>query len=342
MRCLCIQPGKKTCQPGIVCRPGEGRRGWAIWCVVVVFPLAATAALVRAQAPQITIGDVNRVTDQADAAIEWFLGRSRDIRLRFDYADRFLTGDDREQMAQWVRSAGERLAEATETLRGYCRQIEAYEGDDWDRRFGVTGLWRKARDQAERFAWLGWRVDYWQALTLEEGSRNKRLRDIISRCIARPEGLDHPHVRLLHARCLSRLSNEATSRGRARDSLTELLDTYRAEKRPPDATYFHAAINRLDLLDHVTPASIREVLTTLQRTALAEDLEIQLRLAFLELRRTRPRSDYALQEVVQRSASARSFVGQVVLDDWLDRLSRNELTSSYVLSQGSFQRNLAL
>lgn len=308
---------------------------------IVVLLLAVVAGL-RAQAPQITLDDVQRVTDRADEAAEDFFARSREIRLRFHYQDRFLTERDREQMAQGARSAGETLAQAAATLQDYCRRIESYDGDDWDRRFGVTGLWRGAHTSAERFAGLACRVDYWRALTLENPARNERLADVIARCTARADGQEDPAACVLRAQCLSRLANHPTARDQANRLLAEVLEAYRSERRPPDATYFHAAITRLGLLDRVDSPLIREVLTALQRTALADDMDILLRLAFLELRCVRPRSDHVLQEVLGRSPAAGSFVGRVVLDDWLDRFSRSELTGSYILDRTPLERRLAL
>ncbi|HEV58549.1 MAG TPA: hypothetical protein ENN87_13825 [Phycisphaerales bacterium] len=308
----------------------------------IVVLLLSVVAGTRAQAPQITIEDVQRVTDRADEAAEGFFARSREIRLRFHYQDRFLTDGDREQMAQWARPAGETLVQAAATLHDYCRRIEAYEGDDWDRRFGVTGLWRRAHAAAERFTWLICRVDYWWALTRENPTRDERLADVIARCTSYADGEQDPTVCLLRAQCLSRLADHPTARDQASRLLAETLEAYRSERRPPDATYFHAAITRLGLLDRVDSTLIREVLTALQRTALADDPDILLRLAFLELRCVRPRSDHVLQEVLRRSPEAGSFVGRVVLDDWLDRFSRNELTGSYILDRTPLERRLAL
>jgi len=324
--------------------------GASVALVVLAVSSARVAAAV--QAPRVDGETIRRIVAGADEAAKAFFQDSRSVRLRFDYRGDFLTQQDRQSMGRWARGAGKTLADAARRLGEYCRQMEAYEGDDWDLRFGVTGVWRRAHVAAERFERLRCRVDYWLALTLEPDRRDALLGEVVDRCRkvgwvddnAGPaaNGDVDPAMALLCAQCLAQQRNDPSARQRAMKILTDLIAWYRRQRIPPDTTYFAAAIEQLGLLDWAEPGQIEDVRLALERSATADDPGILIRLAFVELRRSRPRSDRLLQGLVDRRPELAGFVGRAVLDDWVERFRLGMLTPAEVSGRTVLEQRLAL
>jgi hypothetical protein len=87
--------------------------------------------------------DINNLSVQAREASEEFFRLSHLIRQEYEFAGRFFGDGRRETMHRLAVKAHDTLAEIEDKQRNFKQAIEDYEGDDWEEKFGSTGLWRK-------------------------------------------------------------------------------------------------------------------------------------------------------------------------------------------------------
>ena len=63
--------------------------------------------------------------------------------MQYEYSGKFLTQEDKENLRKLAKRASDDLHTIAENLQKLKQQIEDYQGEDWDERYGVTGLWQK-------------------------------------------------------------------------------------------------------------------------------------------------------------------------------------------------------
>ncbi|GAH68049.1 unnamed protein product, partial [marine sediment metagenome] len=90
-----------------------------------------------------TAEDINNLAETARLTADTFMRESFQLRMQYELSGRFLRQEDKENLHKLAKSADDRLQAIAESQRKLKKQIEDYQGDDWDNRYGSTGLWRK-------------------------------------------------------------------------------------------------------------------------------------------------------------------------------------------------------
>ncbi|MBN1126506.1 MAG: hypothetical protein JXA82_15985 [Sedimentisphaerales bacterium] len=273
---------------------------------------------------------------------EQFFRDTTELRLRYEYADRFIHETDQEKMRALSRECREKLKEIYNTQTSAKEFIEAYEGDDWDVRFGVTGLWRKLHSDSNRTAWLLCKTDYWFAISGNAPDRHAILDQIIQTCRQNTDVFDPHHALLLTAQAQIQLSVQNPGLLRLAElTLMELLTRYAENKNLPDEVYFRAVMLRLKLEGKATSDQIARLAAGLAKTKWYDDPELNIMLVFLELR-FGDSSDRQLVEVLDRIPHVRPLIAGVLLDGLTRHFQEDTLTTSVLQEMTPLQLGLAL
>lgn len=114
---------------------------------------------------------------------EEFWVRSAPARLTFLCLGRF-ADDEQKKILFETTSSSVRQAEALlENLARQITQMEQYTGEDWESRFGQTGLWSAAQQGLLRGRYLKTLFQFWSALCAE-GQKQTLLTQVIEDCKA--------------------------------------------------------------------------------------------------------------------------------------------------------------
>ncbi len=280
--------------------------------------------------------EVRSLGDSAVSGATTFFGKSLTLRLAYEYAGRFLSAADKTQLHDLALGASQALGQIQEDQSRIKADIEAYEGDDWDRRYGVTGLWRKLHSDVAYTTLLKCRVDYYLAIASGQEQRQTILEDIISTLGKGNRDMPSRGLRLLTAQTLVALGSmtepagptEPSGEVRASQILNGLLDEYLAQAIAPDRIYFDAAMLRIALNRSATAEQLAELTLLLDRTSLADDLELNLRLVFtcFSLSLNPQYGEEVLNRTVKKFGRAKNFLARTILDDMTRLLRENRFT----------------
>ena len=97
--------------------------------------------------------------------VDNFMRDSVQYRLSYFYQNRFCNDSDKEQLRILSEKASKELAALESACRLEKKRIEEYSGDDWDIKFGVTGLWRQTVSDLNNAVQLKDKIDYFVDLS---------------------------------------------------------------------------------------------------------------------------------------------------------------------------------
>ncbi len=91
--------------------------------------------------------DVNLLTELSQLTADVFYQETLETRMAFEFSDDFFTEEDKLLLYTNAQRTLDHLTDVSRQLNDIKNKIEAHQGDDWEQRFGRTGLWRKVSQQ---------------------------------------------------------------------------------------------------------------------------------------------------------------------------------------------------
>jgi hypothetical protein len=206
--------------------------------VVFFFPACADSSdtLPAAEDIEALAGDVRLTT-------ETFMQQSFKLRMGYEYSGKFLVQDDRENLHKLAKSASDSLAAIAKRQNRLKQQIEDYQGNDWDKRYGSTGLWRKLSSDLYITNLNKSEIDYYLALTVEQSPLNKTIMGVREQIISLDTAERSANSQLLRAKILALAKIDSAWQILAMDILNSLM----AQPGVPDPIYFQATIEKIKL-----------------------------------------------------------------------------------------------
>ena len=90
-----------------------------------------------------TAEKINELSQKAKIVSESFFSQTFEIRMQYEYSGRFLNQQDKDTLYKSAEKASAELERIANDQNDLKSKIENYQDDDWEARFGQTGLWRK-------------------------------------------------------------------------------------------------------------------------------------------------------------------------------------------------------
>lgn len=281
-----------------------------------------------------TAEDINSLTEKARQTTDTFIQKSFQLRMAYQYSSKFLTRRDKEQLNTLATRAGDQLLAIEASQRKIKQQIEDYQGDDWDDRYGSTGLWRKLSADLYLTAEYKGQIDFYLALTARQPQRNKILHKILTQIEVSDTTYHSAELQLLRARIYSLLSQTDSS---YKPLATQEFNLLMVRSDVRHSTAFRTAIETIRLFGPTVPEKLNTIAENIAKSRCKDDIELVLSLAFLQ-RRYEPES---LKKTVQTWPQIEDFLSSLALSDLSNRVKENRFTKQYLQQLSVFEADLA-
>jgi hypothetical protein len=145
---------------------------WSVLSILFLFPLLVFADDLP------TDDEIDLLAQKARQTAGDFYENTFEIRMRYEYAGRFLDPNDKVKLLELSVQAAADLEKIAQDQNNLKKQIEDYQGDDWEIKFGQTGLWRNLDYAVCETSFNKLQIQYYQALSSQLKTGTELLRNI--------------------------------------------------------------------------------------------------------------------------------------------------------------------
>jgi hypothetical protein len=251
-------------------------------------------------------GDADSLATQAMYIFNKFTQASVELRLGYEYRQDFSSDSQREKLHELAQKTGTELDDVLESQKKIKNRIESYNGDDWDRKYGDTGMWRVVCSDIYKSTLLRCRLSYYEAIASGHVERARICESVIEQLSVVPESV---HVMLIKADVYALLGRTDESSGKLAG---ELYRTILKKQDVACAMRYSAQIGLAKLNHPQSPRVLDELAADLEHSTCRGDFELAMTLGFLQRRLG---STAILEKTVSRWPQTREFFGGLVLSD---------------------------
>ena len=305
-----------------------------VFCIAFLLLFLPPAYAEIAAAPP-TAEDVNSLSQMAKLTMDDFMQQSFPIRLRYEFSGLFSTIEDKDNLHKITKRAGDHLEAIAKSQSELNDRIEEYQGPDWDRRYGVTGLWRKLFSHIYTTDLTKCEIDFYLALASDQPRRDELLHQILTRLDLRDRMYSSTGSRLLRAKVFNLLSQADPA---YKPLAIEQFDLILALADKPDAIYFRALLEKIKLVGLTEPNQLEAIDVELAKSTCANDLELPLSLAFLQRRLNQPQ---ALKKTISLWPQIEDPLGFLILADYSRLITSGRLDKHALEQTDVFEIELA-
>jgi tetratricopeptide (TPR) repeat protein len=288
--------------------------------------------------------DVNQLARQSKQTSDDFFSRTFEIRMRYEYFGRFNDPCDKDRLRNLARTAADDLDRIANDQLTLKQSIESYQKDDWETRFGQTGLWRRLAADLLKTTLTRLEVQYYLALGFDQPSQTDILHQILTQLDTLQNLGRSPYWHLLKAKTLALL---ATTDPTYQPLAKKQLDTVLAQTDVPCPAKFRAELEmiklwhglpaREDTAKMAVPPALSELPDQIAQADCKSDREIILTLACLQ-HRFGPQS---LSKTAVLFPLIKDDLGRLVLDDLQSRYKQDGFADVNSLPVTAFEAELA-
>ena len=276
-----------------------------LWLLAFSFSLFASNIASANKLP--TAEDINSLAEETKRITDTFMQQSFKLRMMYEYKGEFLNPDDKDKLQTLAKSAGDSLRAIAEDQQKLKKQIEDYQGQDWDDRFGSTGLWRKLSGDIYATELAKCEIDYYSRLTVDWSPLQTTLQQLREQIISLDSAHSSAYSKLLRAKIIALAKVDSAWPILASDILNSLTQ----KPNINDTIYFRAALEKIKLTNLGKQELITSLAEELAQSNCSNDLELVLPLVF-EQRRHNPNN---FKQIVNRFPQTEVFIGSLVLSD---------------------------
>jgi len=281
-----------------------------------------------------TAEDVNSLDQSAKSTIDTFFRQSFELRMQYEFSGRFPDQNDKDNLYELAKRAGDRMQAIALNQRRLKKQIEDYPGDDWDARYGSTGLWRKLSADLSTTALSKCEIDFYTAIATDQPLRNKILHNILTE-IESLHLMGLPAVfQLLKAKTLALLAQTDPA---CRPLAKKEFDILMARSDMGHSTAFRISIERIKFLGVTRPGRLETMAENIAKSKCFGDLELILSLAFLQRQRDRD----GLEKTVEMFPQIEGIFSSLILADLSTRQDLNKISvfEAQLAAQAAWKNN---
>ncbi|MHC4334333.1 MAG: hypothetical protein ACYSUV_11365 [Planctomycetota bacterium] len=262
--------------------------------------------------------DINDLAEAATLTVENFMQKSFELRFRYECSGRFVSKRDRENLQGLAKTATDRLLEIAESQTKLNQIIEDYEGDDWEARYGSTGLWRKLQRDRYVTSLSKCEIDYYLALSTQSPRRSRILHDILNEIESIARIHNTPYAQLIKAKTHALLAQtEPTHHLMAKEQFNRL--TYRSDIDWVSA--LRTVMEKIKFLGPTSPSELDNLAEAIAKSGGPDDIELVLSLALLQRRYNAE----ALRETLTSYPQIEGFLGDCILSELSAQTEQGQL-----------------
>ncbi len=303
----------------------------SLFSILLILSLSVSA--IAADSPSAD-DDVNRLAQQSKQTSDDFFSRTFEIRMRYEYFGRFDDPCDKDRLRTLARTAADDLDQIANSQLTLKQSIESYQKDDWEARFGQTGLWRRLAADLLKTTLTRLEVQYYLALGFDQPGQTDILHQILTQLDTLQNLGRSPYWHLLKAKTLALL---ATADPTYQPLAKKQLDAVLAQTDVPCPARFRAELEMIKLFSPQKSDRLSELSDQIAQTDCISDREITLSLACLQ-HRFNPQS---LNKTVSLFPLIKDGLGRLVLDDLQSQYKQDGFADVNSLPVTAFEAELA-
>ena len=269
------------------------------WLILasVIFSLQAKADIKQ---------DINLFADQASSAAQSFISQTIKLRLRYEYRG-FISDSQSQNLRGIAKKTSDQLDDIFQKQLRIKNRIENYSGEDWDRRYGDSGVWDTIRIDIFNTKILKAQIYYYSAFAARGKIENGR---ILNQALGELAGLPETmQIDLIKADIYSMLGKyDESSKKLAGELYRKILSL----DKVPDEIYFPAVIGEQKLDPPLSPKVLDELAAKLEKSSCNNDFELFMKLAVLQKKLG---SSTLLQKASAKWPQAKQLINEIALPD---------------------------
>ena len=273
-----------------------------------------------------TADKINSLAKNSKEISNEFAQQSFELRIKYEYDNNSLTADEKRNLYQLAENASNKLEQIAENQQELKKQIEDYQGSDWDEKYGSTNLWRDLSTQLYKTKLNKCHIDFYLALTDEDLQKNKA-----NELLAEINELGTIHqaanLQFIKAKTLALLAkNQSVYKPLAEKQFDLVL----AGDNLPEPIFFRATLEKIKLAGKTNPEQLDELIQKLSQSNCADDLELALSLTFMQLKY----DDKAIEKTFHLWPQIENIPGSIILADLSNQL-KDEQSANKILQTTS-------
>jgi len=147
--------------------------------ILILFFLFSFLSIANSNLP--TADDINAITLKANEIINRFWLDSFELRMHYEFAGKILKENDRLKLSELSENAAHDIDKIIQKQQKLNELIENYEGDDWEKRYGQTDLWRRLDYSYLKAKSDQCLIDSYRTLSTEASQRDEIIKQVILR-----------------------------------------------------------------------------------------------------------------------------------------------------------------
>jgi hypothetical protein len=258
--------------------------------------------------------DVDKLSQEATAIYAEFMEVSAPERLQFELAGRGLEAGASARLAKLSSVVVARFSGLVTQGDALRVKVEDYQGQDWESRYGSTGLWRRLKAEIYRVMMFRYEARYWSAMAAAADDRLGLLREIAAEIAAFRADFHSDELSLLYARVLCAGPED----GPQWQSGMAIVDELCAGDET-DTVHLAARLERYRLKATHDAEELAGIWRLVKASAKTDD-ELLIRTGFAGW--TAGNQDW-LEEVVRRCPQSRQLLDRCVLATAEERMAKD-------------------
>ncbi|MHC4122728.1 MAG: hypothetical protein ACYSSI_04075 [Planctomycetota bacterium] len=247
-----------------------------------------------------------------------------------------LSQKQRNELGKISRKASQSLSEIIEKQRKLKQEIEDYKDNDWENRYGATGLWRKLKADIYTAILGRCEIDFYFAISTQSSQKNKILTEILKQIDSLDIDPTPSSLKFLKAKIFISLGK---SNPDYKKSAVQLLDQIATESDLNYIIGLRTAIVKIKLLGESQPNQAEKLAEEFYQSSNKNDFELVLLLAFLQKHLNYPES---IEKTVQKWPQTEGFLGRLILSQLCGQIDSSELIEKTLDSTSPFEAELAI
>ncbi len=276
--------------------------------------------------------DITKKTDSARKTINEFQQESFELRLKYDFYGQFPKIQDAESLNKLAKNANYKLINILTEQLTIKQQIEQYQGTDWDKRYGSTGLWRKLTSDIYLVSLSRLEILFFLALSSGQPQKNELLQTMLNEINSLEQQQKPIPSLLLRAKALALLSQQDNT---LRKSALEKFDLLRQQTEDKPAFAIRIAVERIKLLGPVEPDELTNLAKEIEKTSDANSIEPALSLTLL-MRRYNNKN---FEKTVNRFPRTKEIIGSLLLKDLTDNMQNLSIFEAELAALSAWKTN---
>jgi hypothetical protein len=272
------------------------------WKIILVFIVISTFFAEKTIGEDILDGvDVNQLSKDEQGVFAEFLALSWKGRVVWINFGTEIYSKKLQNTRKSFENLSKNLQIIAEKQQNTQQNIEDYTGDDWDEKFGATGVWRRVTNDLNMTKLDLCEMEYWLGIANERDERWKILNEAKEELEQLGKKLSSSRLEFLRARILIALSDTDPNYKRKAEGILKKII---ANSKENDRIYFEASIEKIKSADTNANNEIQRLGKELEASNFANAMEVVMPLVFLQRR-------YAAAEY-DRTVTSRNVVADLM------------------------------